>query len=446
MQYKEENKRKYVHIIGICGVTMAPLAVLYKNMGWKVTGSDRAFFPPMSTYLEANGVKIMPGFKKDHLRANPDMVLVMAFITEKNPEIVEAKKRNIPIKVYADVLPNLIEKNNSIVIAGDCGKTSTTALVTWILETAGFTPNFMIGGLPQNFEHGIRKTHSEWSVIEGDEYVASSWDKTPRFFSYKPKYLILTDIRWDHMDKYKSEEEYIGIFEKLIKKVPKNGAIIANKDGKNIDKVIKASKAKVIFYSHKDIKGFPIPFKGKIWEQNSAAAIKLAKYIGIEDEKIRKALKTFSGVKRRQEARFKNNSVVVIDDNAHSPVKVSGGLEALSKMYPGYESIVIYEPGNRSDASLDDKGYRHCFSRAARIILPKVSSASNEVQEFNKKLRDKLKGAYRDLGYIDNDEEIISQIKKQIKNTTKNKGKLAIIFMSQKGFRGMIDRTISLLQ
>ena len=102
---------------------MAPLAVLYKKMGWKVTGSDRAFFPPMSTYLEKNGIAIMPGFKAAHLEAKPDMVLVMAFITEKNPEIVEAKKLKIPVKVYADVLPGLIERENSIVIAGDCGKT-----------------------------------------------------------------------------------------------------------------------------------------------------------------------------------------------------------------------------------------------------------------------------------------------------------------------------------
>ena len=95
---------------------MAPLAVLYKNMGWRVTGSDRAFFPPMSIYLEENGIKIMPGFKKEHLKDNPDMVLVMAFITDKNPEIIEAKKKKIPLKVYADVLPELIEKENSVVI------------------------------------------------------------------------------------------------------------------------------------------------------------------------------------------------------------------------------------------------------------------------------------------------------------------------------------------
>ena len=128
---------------------MAPLAVLYKSIGWEVTGSDRAFFPPMSTYLEKNGIKIMPGFKKQHLSPGLDMVVVMAFLTEKNPEIVEARKMKIPVKVYADVLPGLIEKENSIVIAGDCGKTSTAALVTWLLETAGYNPSFMIGGLPK---------------------------------------------------------------------------------------------------------------------------------------------------------------------------------------------------------------------------------------------------------------------------------------------------------
>ena len=148
---KSENVKQHVHIIGICGVTMAPLAVLYKNMGWKVTGSDRAFFPPMSTYLEKNGIKIMPGFKKEHLNSNPDMVLVMAFITKKNPEVIEAMRKKIPVKVYAYVLPELIEKENSVVISGDCGKTSTTAIIAWLLDKAGYNPNFMIGGLPLNF-------------------------------------------------------------------------------------------------------------------------------------------------------------------------------------------------------------------------------------------------------------------------------------------------------
>ena len=425
---------------------MAPLAVLYKNMGWKVTGSDRAFFPPMSTYLENNGIKIMPGFKAEHLKESPDFVLAMAFVTGKNPEIVEAKKQKIPIKVYADVLPELIEKKNSIVITGDCGKTSTTALIAWILESAGLNPNFMIGGLPKNFEHGIRKTNSDWSVIEGDEYVASNWDTTSRFLYYNPKYLIITNIRWDHMDKFPTERKYIQNFEKIVERIPADGIIIANKDGENVEQAVRGANAPVIFYNEKSFKNFPAPFKGKIWRQNSAAAVALARHIKISDSQIKKAIKTFTGIRRRQEIRAKQKNIIVVDDNAHTPIKVAGGLEAISKMFPGYSLHVIYEPGNRSKAALRDEGYRKCFALASSIVLPRISSAREEVRDFNKKLA-KLAGRYyKNLNYIEDDTEVLSEIKKTADKAANKNKRVAFVFMSQKGFRGMMEEAISLLQ
>ena len=438
--------KKHIHFIGVCGVTMAPLAVLYKKMGWKVTGSDRAFFPPMSTYLERNGIKIMAGFKKEHLAPSPDLALVNAFITGKNPEIVEAKRRKIPVKVYADVLPELIERENSVVIAGDCGKTSTAALAAWILEKAGFNPNFMIGGIPCNFEHGIRRTSSKWSVLEGDEYPASSWDNTPRFLYYNPKYLILTDVRWDHMDKFKTPEKYINIFENLVAKIPSNGVIIANREGENVKDVVKKAKAEVVFYDSASFRNFPTPFRGDIWRQNSAAVIALARCLGISDDITRGALKTFLGIKRRQEVRARFKNAVVIDDNAHTPVKVAGGLEAISKMFPGYSLCVIYEPGNRSSAALEMDGYKECFRRAETVILPRVSSASEEIRDFNKRLAGKLKQYYRNCYYIGDDEGVVSQIQKIIEKTRADRKKIAFVFMSQKGFRGMIEGVTSLLQ
>ena len=438
--------KKYVHFIGICGVTMAPLAVLYKKMGWKVTGSDRAFFPPMSTYLEKNGITIMPGFKAEHMKEKPDFVLAMAFVTEKNPEIVEAKKRKIPVKVYADVLPDLIEQENSIVIAGDCGKTSTAALVTWLLETAGYKPNFMIGGLPRNFQHGIRKISSKWSVMEGDEYPAANWDNTPRFLYYSPKYLILIDVRWDHMDKFSSEEIYINMFEKLVAKIPQDGIIIANSEGKNVKRVIEKAKARVVFYDSLSFKNFPTPFKGDIWRQNSAAAIALARCIGIDDNLIRKALKSFTGIKRRQEVRATAKNAVLIDDNAHTPVKVAGCLDAISKMFPGYAIHAIYEPGNRSRQALDMADYKTCFKGADGVILPRVSAANEEVRDFSKKLAKRLMRYYKNCKYIESDDAVLSEIKKLADQAKQNKKKVAFVFMSQKGFRGMMEEAISLLQ
>lgn len=441
-----KKKKRHIHFVGICGVTMAPLAVLYKKMGWKVTGSDRAFFPPMSTYLKKNGIKIMPGFKKEHLRGNPNMVVVMAFITEKNPEIIEAKRKKVPIKVYADVLPELIEKENSIVIAGDCGKTSITALVTWVLEKAGFNPSFMIGGLPNNFEHGIRSTKSAWSVMEGDEYPAAGWSNTPRFLYYSPKYLVLIDVRWDHMDKFRSEQIYIRMFEKLVAKIPAGGAIIANSEGQNVKRVVKGAKARVIFYDSLSFKSFPAPFKGNIWRQNSAATIALARCIGIDDKVTREALKSFSGIKRRQEVRARSKNLVVIDDNAHTPIKVAGGLEAISKMFPGYALCVVYEPGNRSKAALAMDGYKTCFNLAQKVIFPRVSSANEEVRDFNKKLWKNVAQYHKGSMYIDDDNAVVSTIKKLADTANEERQKITFVFMSQKGFRGMIEEVVKVIK
>lgn len=444
----EENKTQHVHVVGICGVTMAPLAVLYKQMGWKVTGSDRGFFPPMSTYLEKNGIHIMPGFKKERLEPSPDFVLATAFITDKNPEVLEARRRNIPVKVYADVLPDLIEKENSVIIAGDCGKTSTTALVSWILERAGYNPNFMIGGLPRNFEHGIRKTDSNWSVMEGDEYVASSWDSTPRFLYYHPKYLIITDAAWDHMDKFPTEWSYIRAFWQLTKKVSSEGVIIAHANGKNIKRIIKSKILKklyipVIFYEGTDSAGFTLPFPGKIWQENCAAAITLARYIGISDATIQEALSTFVGIKRRQEVRYEDKNLVIIDDNAHTPVKVKGALGTIAEMFPhNVVRCAIYEPGNRSPAALTQRGYGLCFRRAEFVILPKVSSAQSELQDFNKHLAKRLRRYYENLQYIEDDGDVILAMKKIAEGAIQDGKKVAFIFMSQKGFRGMIEQAV----
>jgi len=439
---------KSIHFIGICGVTMAPLAVLYKQMGWRVTGSDRAFFPPMSTYLEKNGIVIMPGFKENHLNPHPDLVLVMAFITDKNPEVVAARKLNIPIRVYADVLPELIEKENSVVIAGDCGKTSTTALIAWVLEMGGYNPNFMIGGIAKNFEHGIRRTDSDWSVLEGDEYPASSWNNTPRFLSYNPRYLILTGIHWDHMDKYPSATKYLNIFRELVRRVPRDGMVIAHKNDVNVQEILKDKSigAKILFYSAVDSREFSLPFPGRVWQENCAAAIALARHLGIQDKIVKGALATFLGLKRRQEVRFMSEGLSVIDDNAHTPVKVAGGLEAISKMFAGYNLCVIYEPGNRSASALMSYDYRKCFKLAEKIILPQVSSASEEARDFNKNLSAKIANFYKDCSYIDADHKVIAEIKEFVARERHGGRKAGIVFMSQKGFRGMIEETIQKLR
>ena len=438
--------RKHVHIIGIAGVTMAPLAVLHKELGWKVTGSDRAFFPPMSTYLRDHHIKIMPGYKATHLMPRPDLVLVMAFITKKNPELAYAIHQKIPYKTYGEVLPSLIEQKHSIVVAGSRGKTTVTALAAWLLEVAGYNPNFMIGGLANNFTDGLRKTTSSWSVIEGDEYPIAQWRKTSRFLAYAPRYLILTGATWDHMDVFPTKVAYRKTFERLVQNVPKNGFIVANAQGEELVAILKKAKAPIRWYDADEPTTFTPPYKGRAWQENTAAVIALGQELGINDKIIQKSLDTFKGIKRRQEVRHAHKNIVIIDDNAHSPEKVAGALETIAVQYPNACIVAIYEPGNRNEIALRQSHYAQCFARAKYILLPRVSAASEDARAFNEKLAKKFSRYYTHMRYIPDDKRLVSNIQKIAADYTRRGNLVTIVFMSQKGFRGMIDETIEVLK
>ena len=436
-------KGKRLHVIGGAGVAMAPLAVLYKEMGWEVTVSDRAFFPPMSTYLEKNGIHIMPGFKVEHLKPHPDMVLANAFITKQNPELKYAIEHSIPYKTYAEVLPELIEGVNSVVVAGSRGKTSTTALATWVLECGGLNPSFMIGGIAKNFPDGIRKTNSDWTVMEGDEYPVASWKKTPKFLEYNPRYLILTGVTWDHMDIYPTEKSYLDIFKKLVLQLPENGAIIANKQGDHVAEILKETSAPVIWYNAKEPFPFTPPFKGRGWRENSMAVATLAKLAKIPAKTIQSAFNNFEGVKRRQEVRYQKGNLVVIDDNAHSPEKVEGVIDTLQEQYPGYRIVAVYEPGSRNTKALLQKSYATCFEGTEYILLPRVSAAAKEVANFNERLHQTYATHYSAMEYIPDDRELISRKEEISAEWRRSQQKGIIAFMSQKGFRGMIEEAIN---
>lgn len=440
-----QGEKGHVHFIGVCGVAMGPLAVLFKEMGWKVSGSDRAFFPPMSTHLRDHGVSIMPGFKEEHLHLKPDLIVVTAFATRKNPELVYAIRNNIPYFGYGEVLPHLLERRNSIVVAGDHGKTSITALMAWALEVAGKSPSFMIGGIPKNFENGIRKSSSDWSVLEGDEYPVLDWKRSPRFLCYHPRYLILTDVRWDHREQYPTREVYLDIFRRLIRKVPKDGAIIACRDSKLLRRILKDVQAPIVWYSGTSLPTFmKAPFPGDIWRENAAAVYTLLHHLHVSDALISKAFRTFRGVKRRQEIRLQKKNVVIIDDFAHTPVKVAGGVQAVKEMFPGHALVAIYEPGDRSDEALKERDYFTCFKGVDYLILPKVSTIFERRSDFNERLAKKITRRYPKVIYENDDTKVIQDTLSFIHAYPHRK--TAIVFMSQKGFRGMIEETIRRLR
>jgi UDP-N-acetylmuramate: L-alanyl-gamma-D-glutamyl-meso-diaminopimelate ligase len=195
---------RHVHLMGICGTGMASLAGILKHQGYSVTGSDQNVYPPMSLYLESLSIPILQGYRSSNLHPPPDLVIVGNVITKLNPEAVELSRLGIAYISMPQALQAFAMKGKkSIVVAGTHGKTTTTALASWVLEEAGLDPGFLVGGIPLNFDSGFRLGQGAHFVIEGDEYDTAFFDKGPKFLHYSPWVVILTSIEFDHADIYR---------------------------------------------------------------------------------------------------------------------------------------------------------------------------------------------------------------------------------------------------
>jgi len=253
----QENLPKRVHIVGIAGVATSALAIAFHKAGVKVTGSDKGFFPPVSTELEKQGINFYAGWHPEKMveKGLPDVVMIGTASGTQNPETAFAKEHNIPCYSYPEIIGKFFVKKNSVVCAGTWGKTSSAALLSHILLEAGLDPSYMFGGISlpagrHGLSHGAAAYlgKSDWSVFEGDEYKSSPTDARAKFFHYKPTHLLLTAVSWDHADLYPTEESYFEAFEKLIKGISAGGLIVANKDQAGVVKVLEKYKEKIVLY------------------------------------------------------------------------------------------------------------------------------------------------------------------------------------------------------
>lgn len=222
---------KRLHVIGICGVATSALAIAFHKRGVIVTGSDKGFFPPVSTELEQQGISFYAGWHPEQMFGGNDyedsIIIVGTASGTTNPEILFAKEKGIPCFSYPEVIGKYFAKEHSIVCAGTWGKTSSSALLSFILEYADLSPTYMFGGISLSHDSAAKLTDSKWSVFEGDEYKSSPTDKRAKFFHYKTTELLLTAVSWDHADLYPTEQEYFDAFRKLVVSLPESGTIVA---------------------------------------------------------------------------------------------------------------------------------------------------------------------------------------------------------------------------
>ncbi|WP_426172321.1 UDP-N-acetylmuramate:L-alanyl-gamma-D-glutamyl-meso-diaminopimelate ligase [Pseudoduganella sp. R-34] len=352
---------------------MGGLAVLAKEAGHRVTGCDANVYPPMSTQLEAQGIELIQGFGPEQVELNPDLYVIGNVVSRGNPLIEEIMNRNLPMISGPQWIGDHILKDKWVLsVAGTHGKTTTSAMVAWILEHAGYAPGFLIGGIPQNFGISARLTgpgaDSEFFVIEADEYDTAFFDKRSKFVHYHSKTAILNNLEYDHADIFPDIGAIETQFHHLVRTVPGIGRVIANADEASLQRVLKrgcwseketfgsAEGADWSMAEHAD-GSFDVIFKGAKaatvnWQltgkhnrSNALAAIAAARHVGVPIEIAAQALESFQSVKRRMEVRGTVNGVTVYDDFAHHPTAIEttvGGLR--QKIGSNGRILAVLEP------------------------------------------------------------------------------------------------------
>jgi UDP-N-acetylmuramate: L-alanyl-gamma-D-glutamyl-meso-diaminopimelate ligase len=475
---------KHIHIIGICGVATSALAIAFHEKGVKVTGSDKGFFPPVSTELEKHGIDFYAGWHPEKI-GKPDFVMIGGTGTSpNNPETIYAKENKIPAYSYAKVLQRYFIKKNSIVVTGTWGKTTSSAILSFILVQAGMRPSYFTGGLSLSHPTGSL-SDSNWSVVEGDEYQVSISDRRPKFVYYSPTHLLLTSVSWDHADLYPTEKDYFDAFKKLVKEVPESGLIVACIDDAGVNKVMQSTsaradrKAKIVTYgkdesanycfhsvtytkkglhfqlSNRDICYEVVsPMLGRFNVENITGAFAMAHAIGIPTDKIIQAIKDFKGIKRRFEKRLDGDvtksGVTVLDCHAPTPEKAASVLASVREVY-GEKIIAIYEPNIGGRQRETESKYDNAFKDADMVLIPRLTKlkVNNEkgVDKTSKEAAAPMEGpeltqvimkTCKNVDYMDSDDQLVAFLKSKANKDD------AIVFLGSHGFRGMIEEVVKI--
>ena len=365
-----------IHLSGICGTAMASLAGLLRLEGHRVTGSDKAAYPPMSDLLSGLGIAVMEPYAEQNLDPKPDLVVIGNALSRGNPEVERVLDERIPFTSMAALLhEEFLVGRESLVVAGTHGKTTTTSLLAWIYQVAArenpaLEPSFLIGGVAENFGTSFQLRPTRTFIIEGDEYDTAFFDKGPKFLHYFPDALILTHVEFDHADIYSDLAAVKTAFKRLVNLVPRRGLIVAFDGSANVTECVERAFCRVERYGfsatsdwriqnlrHEDgLTRWEVWRGGALWAEltmslageynalNATAAAALAAGQGIGKEAIVAALASFKSVKRRLEVRAEVAGVTVIDDFAHHPTAIRETLRALRSVYPKSRLWAVLEP------------------------------------------------------------------------------------------------------
>ncbi len=406
-----------IHILGICGTFMGGIAAIAKQAGYRVTGCDANVYPPMSTQLESQGIALIEGFGVEQLELKPDIFVIGNVVSRGNPLMEEILNRGLPYISGPQWLAQHILHDKWVLgVAGTHGKTTTTSMLSWILEYAGMNPGFLIGGVPQNFGISARLTDAPFFVIEADEYDTAFFDKRSKFVHYRPRTAILNNLEFDHADIFPDLASIETQFHHLVRTVPGNGLVVCNAREESLQRVLsRGCWTPVEKFGSNDgwsigdddivtLNGTPQgtlhwDLLGEHNRMNALAALAAARHAGVPVAQGLAALSAFKNVKRRMEVRGNVNGITVYDDFAHHPTAIDTTLAGLRRKIGAARILAVLEPRsntmklgvmkNALPASLKDADLVFCYGAnlgwdASAALAPMGSKATvmTDLQEL----------------------------------------------------------------
>lgn len=450
---------------------MASLAGMLKAKGFSVSGSDSDVYPPMSTYLDQLGIRVYNGYKSENLLdAVPDIVVIGNAVSRGNPEVEQVLDSGVRYQSMAETVKELfIRGKNSIVVSGTHGKTTTTAMLAWMLDVAKRKPSFLVGGIAENFGGSFQLGKGNEFVIEGDEYDTAFFDKGPKFLHYLPQILLVKNIEYDHADIYPDIESLKVAFRRVINIVPRSGLIIAGVDSPIVRELIPAAFSRVaevgiergdwrareiapadegmgfrVFHKDVHVGDFTIPMLGTFNVQNALGVIVVGKELGIENGTIQKGLSSFKSVKRRLELRGEVERIRVYDDFAHHPTAVLETLRAIRERFPTDRIWAVFEPRSQtSRRKIFEQEFIKSFDPADTVLIARVFG-STKLASDEQLSPDAVVAGVRARGKVaetfDTTDEIVDYISR---NATPGD---QVVVMSNGGFDGIHRKLLEKLR
>jgi UDP-N-acetylmuramate: L-alanyl-gamma-D-glutamyl-meso-diaminopimelate ligase len=459
------DKVRRIHFIGICGTAMASLAAMMKDRSYQVSGSDEGIYPPMSDFLAAKGIPVASGFRLENLRPEPDLVVVGNALSRGNPEIEYTLNFKLLYMSFPETLKNFFLRGRSnVVVTGTHGKTTTTSMIAWVLQHAGLQPDFLIGGIAENFESSYGLGGGGHFVVEGDEYDSAFFDKGPKFLHYLPESGVIGNVEYDHADIYPNLEAVKLQFVRFVNLIPARGFLAVGAESPGAEEVsrralcrretfgvdacwdwsadhIEHEDGRLCFdtlYRRKLFRRIRLAQIGDYNIRNALAATSVLHHLGVPEDAIRDGLESFRGVRRRLQILADVDGIRVYEDFAHHPTAVRETLKALRKTLRPARLWAIYEPRSAtSRRNIFQREITEALALADCIALPalyrpeKVPEAERLSIDL---LVSDLAGAGRAAWNLETVDAIIRKVAEEARPGD------CVVILSNGGFGGIFTR------